>query len=117
MSLPIPNRRVLSWLCLSASLAACGPVAEGDDVADVPGGFPGYTPGFTVIADGGDQVKDPQDLDFHPNADRALLRCVSTWTLSAGTSGAMVTSIASSQGEGDRASRRPSRGRVRHQLR
>lgn len=43
--------------------------------------FPNYTPVFTVVADDSDGVDRPQDLDFHPAAERAN----ELWVVNKGT--------------------------------
>jgi len=69
MSFPAPLKLTCSIAFVACLLAtACKP-GEPEDIEDVS--FPNYTPGFTVVADSGDGVQRPQDLEFHPFADRA----------------------------------------------
>jgi DNA-binding beta-propeller fold protein YncE len=66
-----------AWLPL---LVACGGGADASpsDGAEV---FPDYTPSFVVVAGASDGVDQPQDLDFHPNPERAH----ELWVVNKGT--------------------------------
>ncbi|NCG20359.1 MAG: hypothetical protein GWP91_15225 [Rhodobacterales bacterium] len=72
--LPASSMRLATATLLALSVGACkgDSASDGDDDGTNPAGvtFPDYTPGFTVIAKAGDGLDKPQDLDFHPDADR-----------------------------------------------
>ncbi len=74
------SRNILPLTVSFTLLAACGKGASDADTVGLDV-FPGYTPALVVVAGSDDGVDAPQDLDFHPNPDRAL----ELWVVNKGT--------------------------------